>query len=183
MSSRRRMKPKLAGLAILASVLVGCAPSSEETLTATGFHNVGTTAESTIWVAGKPNVDGDYEVKVTGKLNGYCNGSVLAAVGTQICNMGETDRDSIFIIGAPDVATGGSLTLTDETIVSLAAFDIPGRSDLKIVVGIAPSNTGASFIDVQFTTASGEILNRQGNPMVDAESLVGGPSQASLGAP
>lgn len=164
MSARRRMKRKLAGLAILTSIIVGCAPTPEETLAATGFNNVGTTAESTIWVAGKPNVDGDYEVKVTGKLHDFCNGSVLAAVGVQICNIGEPDRGSLFIIGAPSGATGGTLTLTDGTIVSLDAFELPGHRDLKLTVGSAPSGSRGGFIDVQFTTASGDILNRQGKP-------------------
>lgn len=164
MVSKRWKHIKIAAVAIIVATLVGCSSSQENALRAAGYRNVGTTAESTIWVAGKPNLDGDYEIKVTGKLHGFCNGAVLAAVGMQICNGGDPERGSLFIIGAPATSTGGSLTLADESIVSLVTFDIPGQNNLKIAVGTASATSAGGFHKIQFTTANGEVLNREGQP-------------------
>lgn len=158
------MKCKVAGLAATVLMLVGCVPTQEETLSAGGFQAVGTTAESTIWVAGKPNGDGDYEIEISGKYRGFCSGSVVAAVGVQICNGGESERGSMYIIGAPEAAIGGSLTLTDGKIVPLESFDLPGHEDLRIAAGSSSSSSAVGFVDVQFTTAGGTYLDRQGNP-------------------
>lgn len=165
MKSWRRMQGKVAGLVVVVSMLVGCVPASlEDSLMSAGYQKVGTTDESSIWVAGKPNGDGDYAIKISGKYRGFCNGSVIEAVGVQICNGGELGRGSMYIIGAPEAATGGSLTLTDGTIIPLESFELPGRGDLKIAVGSSSSSIAVGFIDVQFTTIIGAYLDREGNP-------------------
>ncbi len=158
----RWMSSKITAGVVVLSVLAGCAPSQEDELAAANFHNVGTLDESSVWLSGEPNRDGDYEIAVTGKFHDYCNGAVLAPVGIQICNGGELDGGALFMIGAPASATGGTLTMMNGVVIELSIFDLPQNDDLKIAAGSAPARSAAGFYSVRFTTSSGEILNREG---------------------
>lgn len=148
----------IAGLA-----MAGCGPSEEETLDRMGYQLVGTVGESSVWVSKQRDEDGAYGIEVAGKLRGLCNGSVLAGIGTQICNMGQTERGSLYMVGAPPAAVSGTITLTNGRIMSLQAFDLPQQSNLKLAAGTSASDQAQGFIDVEFITADGTVLDRGGN--------------------
>jgi hypothetical protein len=154
----------LAGLVgiIAAMLLTGCAPSEEETLSSKGYKLVGNIEESTVWVSAKPDDDGNYDIEVAGKLRGMCNGAVLAGIGEQICNMGEPERGSLYMVGAPTTATAGTITLTDGKSVRVQTFDVPTREDVKLAVGTSPSSHARGFFGIEFSTASGAVLDRSG---------------------
>ncbi|MFJ6302229.1 hypothetical protein [Pseudarthrobacter oxydans] len=151
-------------LGITAGMMIaGCSPSEEEMLSKSGYQQVGDLEESTVWVAQEPDDSGKYGIHVAGKLRGFCKGSVIAGIGEQICNMGEEARGSLYMVGAPAAAVAGTITLTNGKIVHAQTFALPGHPDMKLAIGTSASSHAKGFVDVEFATANGVLLDRSGN--------------------